>query len=176
ADAVRDIERADPDGSLFQYADDTQAHTEPTNLTTSYRAIEARWRTAGLELNASKTKVWTPSSDTPLPPEWEPYRTSTLRCLGADLMDDNVSWTAPEHGGQGGELAASAGKISEFADNLRELRGAGLSIQLAQSLLRYAAVGGPQHVLMCKPATDAQCQSFDESLRGAWQKVLNVEL
>ena len=31
-------------------------------------------------------------------------------------------------------------------------------------------------MLMCKPATDAQCQSFDESLRGAWQKVLNVEL
>ena len=51
-----------------------------------------------------------------------------------------------------------------------------MSIQLAQSLLRFATVGGPQHVLMCKLVTPGQAAAYDAAVRGAWQLVLGLEM
>ena len=127
-EAVHTVSRNDPDVSFFQYAGDTQAHVEPADLTSAYSTIEAKWATAGLELNRAKTKVWTPNPDTPLPADWQGKRVASLRCLGADRMEDGISWTPPAHGTSTSELQDAATKVERFADSLRQLRDAGLRI------------------------------------------------
>ena len=125
---------------------------------------------AGLTLNVGKTKVWTHSGDTPLGP-WAEKRVDTLRCLGADLNDDGVTWAEPYVGSTGlAELDAAAAKLTGYAARLAELRAHGLSVQLAQALLRYAAVGGPQHVLMCKRVAPESAAIYDARIRALWEE------
>ena len=128
-----------------------------------------QWAKAGFVLNVKKTKVLAQSPALALR-DWSEKRVPTLRCLGADLVDDGIAWERP---GQGGalrdELRRSADKLKAYAARLRELQDAGLSIQLSQSLLRYCAVGSPQHVLMCKMVTPAQVAEYDVAVRDAWQ-------
>lgn len=132
------------------------------------------WARAGPKLNVGKTKVFAPDPDFPLG-GWGPCRVSVLKCLGAGLTDDGVAWEHPTQGGApNDELARSAIKLTAYASRLRELEDSGLSIQLAQSLLRYAMVGGPQHILMCKLVTPEQAAVHDAAVRRAWQLVLGV--
>ena len=63
-----------------------------------------------------------------------------------------------------------------YASRLCELGDSRLSIQLAQSLSRYAMVGGPQHILMCKLVSPEQAAVHDAAVRRAWQLVLGVEM
>ena len=109
--------------------------------------------------------------------DWTASRVPVLKCLGADLTDDGIAWERPTQGGAPrDELARAAVKITAYARRLRELEDSGLSIQLAQSLLRYATVGGPQHILMCKLVTPGQAAAYDAAVRGAWQLVLGLEM
>jgi hypothetical protein len=109
----------------------------------SYNTISDKWARAGLRLNHGKTKVWTPDPAMALPEAWEARRTRRLRCLGADLVEDQVSATPPVHGDDTDEIGATCYKMTKFAERLAALKPAGLSVQLAQSLLRYATVEAP---------------------------------
>ena len=71
--------------------------------------------------------------------------------------------------------SAAANKLGAYAARLTELQGAGLSVQLSQALFRYAAVGSPQHVLMCRAVSKQQAESFDTTLRRAWEGVLGLK-
>ena len=98
-----------------------------------------------------------------------------LKCLGADLTDDGIAWEHPTQGAApNDELARSAVKLA--ASRLRELEDNRLSIQLAQSLLRYAAVGSPQHILMCNLVTLEQATVHDAAVQKAWQLGLGIEM
>ena len=87
-----------------------------------------------------------------------------------------MSVTPPMHGDDTDEIGSTCYKMTKFAERLAELKPAGLSVQLAQSLLRYAAVGGPQHVLMCKPVTAQECRNYDSEVKRAWQLVLDMDI
>ena len=47
-------------------------------------------------------------------------------------------------------------------------------MQLSQALLRYAAVGGPQHILMCKAVGGEQSVTYDARVGGCWERVLGI--
>ena len=139
-----------PEASLLQYADDTHIHIDPQHLSGARELMAQSWAQAGLSLHPTKTKVWTPDPAAALG-EWTDKRVGTLKCLGANLVDDGVAWSQPELGGEGfAELDRAIQKHEAYGQRLCELREAGPSIQLAQALFRYAAVGGPQHILMCR--------------------------
>ena len=134
------------------------------------------WARAGLRLNVGRTKVFAPDPGFSMG-DWARSRVSVLKCLGADLTDDGVAWEHPTQGGTPNDgLARAAIKITTYAHRLRELEDSGLSIQLAQSLLRYATVGGPQHILMCKLLTPEQAAAYDAAVCGAWQLVLGLDM
>ena len=159
---------------LLPFADDTQLQTDVDNLTHAHNAVSAEWAKACLRLNVGKTKVFAPDPDFSLG-DWGPFRVYVLKCFGADLTDDGVAWEHPTQGGTPiDKLARSAIKLTAYASRLRESEDSGLSIQLAQSLLRYALVGGPQHILMCKLAEQAAVHNA--AVRRAWQLVLGVEM
>ena len=93
------------------------------------------------------------------------------------MTDDGIAWEHPTQGGApNDELARSAVKLAAYASRLRELEDSGLSIQLAQSLLRSAMVGSPQHILMCKLVTPEQATVHDAAVREAWQLVWGIEM
>ena len=166
----------DSKAQLLLFADDTQLQTDVDNLTHAHKAVSAEWAKAGLRLNVGKTKVFATDPDLSMG-DWAPFRVSVLKCFGADLTDDGGAWEHPTQGGTpNDELARSAVKLTAYAHRLRELEDSGLSIQLAQSLLRYAMVGGPQHILMCKLVATEQAAVHDAAVRGAWQLVLGVEM
>lgn len=174
--ALEAIRRDDPSAQLLLYADDTQLQTELGNLSRAHEAISEEWGRAGLGLNPTKTKVFVRDAAFDLG-EWQGKRVATLKCLGANLTDDGVAWEGPSQGGSPAEeLERSAVKLQALAARLRQLQDHGLSVQLAQSLLRYAAVGSPQHILMCKAITPDQAARHDESVREAWQTVLGLEM
>ena len=161
---------------LLLFADDTQLQTDADNLTHAHEAVSAEWAKAGLRLSAWKTKIFAPDLDLPLG-DWSPRRVPVLKCFGADLTDDGIAWERPTQGGApNDELAQSAVKLAAYASTLRELEDSGLSIQLAQPLLRYAMVGSPQHILMCKLVTPEQATVHDAAVREAWQLVLGIEI
>ena len=158
------------------FADDTQLQTDVDNLIYAHNAVPAEWARAGLRLNVGKTKVFAPDPDLSMG-AWAPSRVSVLKCLGVNLTDDGVAWEHPTQGDTpNDELARAAVKLTAYAHRLRELDDSGLSIQLAQSLLRYATVGGPQHILMCKLVTAEQAVVHDATVRRAWQLVLGLEM
>ena len=158
------------------FPDDAQLQTDVDNLTHAHNAVSAEWARAGLRPNVGKTKVFAPDPDLPLG-DWGPCRVSVLKCLGADLTDDGVAWEHPTQGGTpNDELARSAIKLTAYASRLCEFEDSGLSTGLAQSLLRYAMVGGPQHILMCQLVSPEQAAVHDAAVRGAWQLVLGVEM
>ena len=170
------MQTRDPAAQLLLFADDTQLQTSVDNLTFAHEAVSAEWARAGLSFNVGKTKAFAPDPDLPMG-DWTPSRVSVLKCLGADLTDDGVAWEQPTQGGAPkDELARAAIRITTYAHRFRELEDSGLSIQLAQSLLRFATVGGPQHILMCKLVTPEQAAAFDAAVRGAWQLVLGLEM
>ena len=174
--ALQTMRAADPQAQLLLFADDTQLQIDAGSLTLAHEAVSAEWAKAGLTLNAGKTKVFTTTPDAPLGP-WEPNRVATLKCLGAHLVDDGIAWEHPSQGDQDGDdLIRAAAKVEAFAARLCELQVVGLSVQLSQALLRYATVGGPQHILMCKAATQEQMRWYDAAVRGAWQRVLGLDM
>ena len=174
ARALEAILREDPTASLLQFADDTHVHTEPANLSRAHRAISDDLAKAGLSPNIAKTEVWTPKADTDLG-DWERSRVPSLRCLGAFLEDDGIAWSGPGLGGETSEeLERAAAKLEAYADRLCELQEAGLTMQLSQALLRYASVGGPQHVLMCKAVSRDQAEAYDARVRICWEKVVAI--
>ena len=174
ARALEAILREDPTASLLQFADDTHVHTEPANLSRAHQAISDEWAKAGLSLNIAKTEIWTPRADTELG-DWERRRVPSLRCLGAFLEDDGIAWSGPGLGGETSEeLERAAAKLEAYADRLCELQEAGLTMQLSQALLRYASVGGPQHVLMCKAVSRDQAEAYDARVRICWEKVVGI--
>ena len=65
-------------------------------------------------------------------------------------------------------------KLEAYAARLCELQKAGLTMQLSQALLRYASVGGPQHVLMCKAVNRDQAEAYDTRVRICWEKVIGI--
>ena len=172
ARAMDGILSKDATASFFQYADDTQVHIDPEHLGHAHQCISREWERAGLSLNIGKTKVWTQSSETPLG-EWAGRKVDALRCLGADLNDDGVTWAEPIIGSTGlAELDAVATKLTGYAARLAELRTYGLSVQLSQALLRYAAVGGPQHILMCKRVAPESAAVYDARIRALWEDLM----
>ena len=174
--ALEVMRRRDPKAQLLLFADDTQLQTEVADLSHAHQAVADEWAKAGLRLNAGKTKVFARDPDLALG-EWEPRRVARMKCLGVDLTDDGIAWAHPSQGDDPNEeLARSAEKLQAYAERLRKLQDSGLSVQLAQSLLRYAAVGSPQHILMCKLVTPQQATVHDAAVRRAWQTVLGVEM
>ena len=173
--ALETMRSKDSKAQLLLFADGTQLQTDADHLTHAHDAVSAEWAKAGLQLNAGKTKIFALDPDLPLG-DWQPQRVPVLKRLGADLTDDGVAWERPTQGAApNDELARSAIKLGAYASRLRELEDNGLSIQLAQSLLRYAAVGSPQHILMCKLVTPEQATVHDAAVWKAWQLVLGIE-
>ena len=171
---VQAIRRLDPEASLLQYADDTHIHIDPAHLSGARVLMAQAWSQAGLSLHPSKTKVWTPDPAAALG-EWADKRVGTLKCLGANLVDDGIAWSQPEHGEAGfAELDKAITKLEAYGQRLCELRGSGLSVQLAQALFRYAAVGGPQHILMCRAIPADSAGGFDARLRAVWERILGI--
>ena len=177
AERALEIMRAkDSKAQLLLFADDTQLQTDADNLTHAHNAVSMEWAKAGLQLDAGKTKIFALDPDLPLG-DWHPLRVPVLWCFGADLTDDGIAWEHPTQGAApNDELARSAIKLAAYTSRLRKLEDNGLSIQLAQSLLRYAAVGSPQHILMCKLVTPEQATVHDAAVRKAWQLVLGIEM
>ena len=173
--ALEEVMRTkDSKAQLLLFADDTQLQTDADNLTHAHNAVSAEWARAGLRLNIGKTRVFAPDPDFPLG-DWGLCRVSVLKCLGADLTDDSVAWEHPTQGGTpNDELARSAIKLTAYASRLLGLEDSGLSTQLAQPLLRYAMVDGPQHILMCKLVSLEQAAVHDAAVRRAWQLVVGV--
>jgi hypothetical protein len=174
--ALRSIQARDPRAVLFQYADDTQFHVAPDHIQGAYEAVSAEWAIAGLSLNRGKTKVWTPSADTQLPADWQPRRVASLKCLGADFVSDGITATPPRHQAEPTEVQAASDSLVRFAGRLVQLQASGLPRQLSQALLRYASVGGPQHILMCRPVSGGEAASYDAALRTAWERVIDIPL
>ena len=161
------MRKRDPKAQLLLFADDTQLQTEVADLTHAHQAVAEEWARAGLRLNAGKTKVFARDPALSLG-EWEHRRVARMKCLGADLTDDGIAWAHPSQGvDPDDELARSATKLEAYAARLRKLQDSGLSVQLAQSLLRYAAVGSPQHILMCKLVSPQQATVHDAAVRRA---------
>ena len=140
--ALETMRTKDSKAQLLLFADDTQLQMDADNLTHAHNAVSAEWAKAGLRLNARKTKIFAPDPDFPLG-DWSPRRrVPVLKCPGADLTDDGIAWEHPTQGGApNDELARSAVKLAAYASRLRELGDSWLSIQLAQSLLRYVRDG-----------------------------------
>ena len=170
----------DPKAQLLLFADDTQLQTDAGHLTHAHDAVSAEWAKAGLQLIAGKIiKIFTLDPALPLG-DWQPQRVPVLKCLWVDLTDDGIAWEHPTQGAApNDELTRSAIKLGAYASRLRKLEDNGLSIQLAHAVsavLRYAAVGSPQHVLMCKLVTPEQATVHDAAVRKAWQLVLGIEM
>ena len=141
--AIQAIRTRDAEASIFQYADDTQFHLDPDELPQAYEHVSREWAVAGLSLNRTKTKVWGPKPDTVLPAGWEKHRIPSMKCLGADFVEDGITATPPRHQEALTEIQPAATALETFAARLCQLQASGLPRQLSQALLRYAAVGGP---------------------------------
>ena len=174
--AIQAIRARDAEASIFQYADDTQFHLDPDELPHAYEHVSREWAVAGLSLNGTKTKVWGPRPDTVLPAGWEKHRIPSMKCLGADFVEDGITATPPRHQEALTEIQTAATALESFAARLCQLQDSGLPRQLSQALLRYAAVGGPQHILMCRPIGAEEVQAYDATLRSAWENVLGIPL
>ena len=175
--ALEAMRAKDPTAQLLLFADDTQLQTDVDNLTHARNAVSAEWAKAGLRLNAGKTKVFATDPGLSMG-DWAPSRVSVLKCLGADLTDDGVSWEHPTQGGTpNDELARSAIKLAAYAHRLRELEDSGLSIQLAQSLLHCCGMRrwGARSTPLCV-ITPEQAAVHDAAVRRAWQLVLGLEM
>ena len=117
--ALKIMRDADARAQILLFADDTQLQIDADKLGVAHAAVSAEWARAGLSLNPGKTKVFSSDPDVPLG-TWGQYRVATMKCLGADLVDDGIAWEHPSQGGPaGGELVRAAAKVEAFAARRR---------------------------------------------------------
>ena len=102
----------------------------------------------------------------------------SLKCPGADLMESLASRNVamPAHGAHSGALAQVGEKVRGFARQWWDLMQFGLSMQIAQALLRYVCQGAPQHALSAEPASTHDVIAFDAALQSAWSEELGLAL
>ena len=169
----------DPGVSVIQIADDIHICTVPGALRNGAVELRRLWATAGLSFNTAKQETWCLSEE-PLPGPFQTRRVAQLRCLGNTLeqMTDETEQTLPQLGAEimGNDLRRASEKVTKLADSINNAVESGLPRQVGQGLFRYAAAGQTQHIIAARQVPQTAALAYDECLRDAWGKVLNLPL
>ena len=178
-EAHRSISARDDGAQIFLFSDDIKVWVTPAQLEHAYTAISSALGQVGLSLRRDKTEIWCPSAGMELPQRFAEFRKTELKCLGARLVDGRRTGD-PELPSVGGSadssLNSAAERISAFAFRAEDLSDHGLSVQVAQALLRYVAHGAAQHIVSGTPVSTTAVIAYDAQVRSAWERVLRLRL
>jgi len=156
------LHELDASARLFSYLDDVMV-TVPAHLADQALAVVAEeLQRAGLEINQSKTAIWTRDPSVALPDSVQMLKKPYLRCLGAtapwlDPDDDFARLTV--HGYADGRAAVTAAE--SFVARLEELRKAGLGPKDAFLLLKSFSQGTVSHLLRANFEKHAWVDAWD---------------
>ena len=157
-----------PSARVFAYLDDVVVVVPPEQAGAAQALVGAGLAACGLSLNASKTKVWSrsPAATSGLGDALTPCLVSELGVLGAHMpwldREDRDEALVP--------VGAGAGNLSPLTaavalnQRLQSLRGAGLSLKTAYSVLHTYAQSCANHL---------QRANYED---GPWVQALDAEL
>ena len=171
-DFLLQLRRLDPKAKLYSYLDDTYVVVEPTLAQVALAGLEKALEPLGLELNPSKTAVWSPTGRAAVLPGLQGNWVSSLPVLGSHLKTQGDRDQAPHQlGTQGSGLPEAEQRLRKLWSGLQPLQEAGLKRQAAGALLRTYAGAASQHSLQLAQASEAEAKSYDDTLRTAWEQL-----
>ena len=171
------LQQRDAAAKMYCYLDDMYLVVNPEVAAVAIRGLCQALEPLGLELNASKTAIWSPAGPANIPQELLTNYKSTLDVLGAKMRSPGDAQDAPAVLGQAdGALACATDRLKKLWDRLRPLLQAGLRRQAAGALLRAYAGPASQHALQIAPANDIEVQEYDAVLKGIWETLADRPL
>jgi len=169
-DFLQQLLALDPAAKLYSYLDDTYLVVDSELAALALGGLGKALEPLGLELNPTKTLVWSPAGVTAVLPELRSCYTAALPVLGAHLRTQGDAEDAPHFLGRGnGGLLEATDRLGKLWENLQRLQKAGLKRQAAGALLRTYAGPASQHALQLTLASDAEAYNYDCALKDAWE-------
>ena len=136
----------------------------------------------GLDLNLTKTHVWSPDTLAQLPAEIP--RVAKMQCLGSTVPYVRAAVeaeAAPEEvasvivGGGCPSMAVQEG-FRTYVAGLKRLMAAGLGLQHALVLLRTYYTGAATHVMRAALVSESWCQEYDDIMFMFLKELVHHEL
>ena len=138
-----------PNVAYLSFYDDTYILVDPAELDAVMATINAEWAKIGLQINPTKTKIFTPSPETAaqIPPHWQPARVDSLPFLGQHLRmhlgrNDPATFTL----GGAPSLQTNIDQLRTLHTKLRELTTRGLTCQSAHDIWVHCTAGVTTHL------------------------------
>jgi len=176
-DFLRQLLALDPAAKLYSYLDDTYLVVDSELAVLALGGLAKALEPLGLELNPTKTLVWSPAGMTAVLPELHSCYTHALPVLGAHLSTRGDAEDAPHYLGRASSgLVEATSRLSKLWENLKRLQGAGLKRQAEAALLKTYAGLASQHALQLSLASDTEAQNYDCALKGAWETLAGRSL
>ena len=168
--------RLDPNGKLYAYLDDVYLVVEASLAGVALAALTRSLAPMGLELQRTKTKVWSPVGPSVVLPELQHLYSPVLEVLGRHLRTSGDTEDAPATVGAEGGLDQSTERLKKLWEALQSLKQAGLRRQSAAALFKTYAGSASQHALRMQLANDAETERYDSELKRCWERLAERSL
>jgi hypothetical protein len=174
---ITQLAHLDRHARVYSYLDDIYIVVESSLAPLALTALQRALGTVGLDLNPTKTMVWSPGGVQAVPAELQAHWVNSLPCLGAKLRSPGEEAESPVQLGEtSGSLRLAGERLAEVWAGLLKMHKAGLPRQAMAALLRTYAGPASQHALRLQQSSDDDTQAYDAQLAAIWSQLLERPL
>ena len=158
--------------------DDTYLVVAKEHAALALQGLEQAFEGLGLQLNPTKTRVWSPAGRGAVQESLRPFYIDKLPVLGAGLGNNAANADDPllYLGGESTGLAQATQRLKHVWQTLTRLQASGLSRQAVAALLKKYAGAASQYSLQLEVPSEIEVTAYDKLLTDCWQTLADRTL